>query len=428
MPCSRPAQNLTGQNGISASDCTQVKNAADAVEMNAQPVAKYNPDAAFCTLPGSVPHTYFAEDLENGLAKWAFSNGAYLRWQLDTPAGVYAQSGHHALFASDYPVAITDAKATLVSFVVPKNAFLWFAQAYEFEFDMENYDGGVLEYTTNGGTTWQDAKPLMDTNGYNGTISSKYTNPLKGRSAFVASSHGYTSTRLNLGTLAGKTVKFRWRMGLDDYGSAIGWAVDNIKLYTCGGTFADVPPNHPYYSDIEILYANGLTGGCSTSPLQFCPDQIMNRGQAAVFMLRANFGPSYTPPVATHIFQDDWSKGTWAEPWAEGMQKEGLSAGCLTNPLKYCPWDQIPREQAVIFALRMKYGTLYTPPPATGTVFADMTNPGYYATAWAEQAYNDGIIPNCGTTAGRPNFCPKALVSRGLGAYMIVRAKSLTMP
>jgi hypothetical protein len=57
-----------------------------------------------------------------------------------------------------------------------------------------------------------------------------------------------------------------------------------------------------------------------------------------------------------------------------------------------------------------------------------MNNPGYYATAWAEQAYKDGIIQDCGTTGGKPNFCPKALVSRGLGAYMIVRAKSLTLP
>jgi hypothetical protein len=201
--------------------------------------------------------------------------------------------------------------------------------------------------------------------------------------------------------------------------------IDDISL---GGSFADVPTTHTYFNDVEILYANGLTGGCAANPLKFCPDQIMNRGQTAVFMLRGNFGSSYVPPVPTHIFQDDWSKGTWAEPWAEGMKLEGLSAGCLVNPPKYCPWDQIPREQAVIFALRMKNGKDYTPPPATGTLFADMTNTGYYATAWAEQAYLDGLIPNCGTSGGKPLFCPKTLVSRGLGAYMIVRAKSLTMP
>ncbi len=193
-------------------------------------------------------------------------------------------------------------------------------------------------------------------------------------------------------------------------------------------TFADVPPTHLYYQDIQILYANGLTGGCSTSPLKYCPDQTMNRGAAAVFILRGNFGNSFVPNPATHILKDDWTKGTWAEPWAEAMYYKGLSAGCSSSPLKYCPWDQIPREQAVIFALRLKYGNSYTPPPATGTLFADMTNKSYYATSWAEQAYKDGLIPNCGTSGGKPKLCPKMLVSRGLGAYMIVRAKSLSVP
>ena len=193
-------------------------------------------------------------------------------------------------------------------------------------------------------------------------------------------------------------------------------------------TFDDVPSSHPYYPDIEILYANGLTGGCGTSPLKFCPDKTMNRGEAAVFILRGTYGASFTPSPATHIFKDDWSKGSWAEPWAEAMRATGLSAGCFTNPLRYCPWDQMPREQVVIFALRLKYGVNYTPPAATGTVFADMTNAGYYATAWAEQAYKDGLISNCGMSGGKPKFCPKVLVSRGLAAYMIVKAKGLTMP
>jgi hypothetical protein len=193
-------------------------------------------------------------------------------------------------------------------------------------------------------------------------------------------------------------------------------------------SFTDVPFTHPYSSDIEILYANNMTGGCVTSPPKYCPDQIMNRGQAAAFMLRGHFGSSYVPPEPTHIFQDDWTKGPWAEPWAEGMLNNGLSAGCLANPLKYCPWDQIPREQAVIFALRLKYGRDYIAPAASGTLFADMTDPGFYATPWAEQAYKEGIITNCGMSGGKPKFCPKTLVSRGLAAYMIVRAKNLSMP
>jgi hypothetical protein len=196
-------------------------------------------------------------------------------------------------------------------------------------------------------------------------------------------------------------------------------------------TFNDVTQTHQYWEDIEILYANGLTAGCSASPLNFCPDQIMDRAQSAVFNLRGNYGNSYTPPAAPwNTFADDWSAGTWAEKWAEGMYNAGLTAGCATSPLRYCPWDQTPKVQAAVFGLRLKYGNSYAPPAATGTVFFDMTNPAYFGTKWSEQAYADGLLPDCGTDigSGKPLFCPNDLVSRGLGAYMIVRAKSLSMP
>ncbi len=55
--------------------------------------------------------------------------------------------------------------------------------------------------------------------------------------------------------------------------------------------FGDVPADHPYFQEIEILYANGMTAGCGTNPLLYCPDQVMNRAQSAVFLLRGNFGP-----------------------------------------------------------------------------------------------------------------------------------------
>jgi hypothetical protein len=194
-------------------------------------------------------------------------------------------------------------------------------------------------------------------------------------------------------------------------------------------TFEDVPFTHPYYEDIEILYANGLTAGCSTSPMKFCPDTIMTRGELSVFLLRGNFGAGFAPASSpAHIFSDDWSPGTWAEVWAEAMYNKGLTAGCRTSPLKFCPWDRTPRAQMAVFALRLRHGMAYAPPPASGSVFADMTNTADYATSWAEKAYADGLIPSCGWSGSKPKFCPGDLVSRGLGAYIIVRAKSLAMP
>ena len=178
--------------------------------------------------------------MKSGTGNWTFANGAHPRWQIDSPDGPYAQSGIHSLYADDYPDVVTDASARLKSFVVPSNAYLHFAQAYGFEsFSLAdlfsyNFDGGVLEYSLNNGSTWIDAGSLIDVNGYTGTLFTDAGNPLSGRSAFVGSSHGYISTRLNLASLAGKTVSFRWRMGLDESGNAWGWWVDNVKVYTCG--------------------------------------------------------------------------------------------------------------------------------------------------------------------------------------------------
>ena len=52
-------------------------------------------------------------------------------------------------------------------------------------------------------------------------------------------------------------------------------------------TFTDVPATHPFYAQIQKLYALGITSGCGTSPARFCPDAPVTRAQMAVFVERA---------------------------------------------------------------------------------------------------------------------------------------------
>jgi Zn-dependent metalloprotease len=253
----RACSNLVGQKGITSANCIEVKDAVDAVEMNGQPAQDFNTDAPVCSM--GTPNITFVDDLENGAAQWNFSNGGTTRWQVDSPYyGQYAQSGIHSLYADDYPAAITDANARLAAFMVPNNAYLHFAHAFGFESygTPYHFDGGVLEYSLNGGSTWLDAGSLIDFNGYKGTIYTDWNNPLRGRPAFVGSSHGYISTRLNLASLAGQTVTFRWRMGLDDAVSAWGWWVDNLKVYTCQSV-SPVADNWYIYGVGSALYGTG---------------------------------------------------------------------------------------------------------------------------------------------------------------------------
>jgi choice-of-anchor B domain-containing protein len=52
------------------------------------------------------------------------------------------------------------------------------------------------------------------------------------------------------------------------------------------GTFADVPAGDPFAPWIEDLHARNITGGCSASPLLYCPGSPNNRGQMAVFLVK----------------------------------------------------------------------------------------------------------------------------------------------
>ncbi len=91
----------------------------------------------------------------------------------------------------------------------------------------------MIEFSTNSGATWADAGSLIIDNGYNGTIASGMGNPLGGRQAYVGYTSGYISSRLNLNTLAGQNIRFRFRIGTDSSGWNYGWFIDDIRVYTC---------------------------------------------------------------------------------------------------------------------------------------------------------------------------------------------------
>src|SRR6185503_18274742 len=224
--------NLIGTAGITSGDCQEVLDAVNAVEMYAQPVAGFNPEAPLC--PGtSQPVNLFFDNLEGGSGNFSFSALAGTnRWQFDSPYGRYAHSGLHELYADDFPGQVSDSVAVMNSSVmVSNNTYLRFDHA--FGFDPPNFDGGVVEYSINGGVSWGDAGPLFDSVGYNGSIASGFSNPLSGRTGFVGDSHGYIASRLNLSGLAGQSVRFRWRMGLDTGDYNWGWWLDDVRIYTC---------------------------------------------------------------------------------------------------------------------------------------------------------------------------------------------------
>jgi hypothetical protein len=187
-------------------------------------------------------------------------------------------------------------------------------------------------------------------------------------------------------------------------------------------SFVDVPSSYSFWLSIEALYYARITLGCSTSPPMYCPDQIVSRAAMAVFLLRGIHGAGYTPPAASGIFADVPPTNPFAG-WIEQLFAAGITSGCATDPLRYCPDDTVTRGPMAVFLLRSQYGSSYRPPAATG-IFADVPITHPFA-AWIEQLYREAITSGCGTSPLR--YCPDQSVARGAMAVFVARTFGLPM-
>ena len=89
------------------------------------------------------------------------------------------------------------------SILIPSNAYLQFFHYFNFEYHYElgiDYylDGGIVEYSTNGGASWVNATSLFDYGGYNAVIYSPNDNPLAGKIGFGGWSQEYVVIAIDI--------------------------------------------------------------------------------------------------------------------------------------------------------------------------------------------------------------------------------------
>ena len=103
----------------------------------------------------------------------------------------------------------------------------------------------------------------------------------------------------------------------------------------------------------------------------------------------------------------------------ENLFHNGVTAGGACGG--YCPADGVKRQQMAVFLLKARF-PLFTPPPATGTVFDDVPASNPFA-AWIEALYLLGITGGC--SGGPPpapiSFCPDAIVNRQQMAVFLLK-------
>ncbi|MBI5963832.1 MAG: S-layer homology domain-containing protein [Chloroflexi bacterium] len=190
------------------------------------------------------------------------------------------------------------------------------------------------------------------------------------------------------------------------------------EVYTINKSsiFADVPLSYWSHSFIERLYNAGITGGCSTIPLNYCPTNSVTRAQMAVFLVRGMHGVAFVPPTATGVFSDV-PVGSFGADFIEQLAADSITSGCGGG--NFCPGASVTRAQMAIFLVRAMHGIAFVPPTATG-VFTDVPV-GSFGADFIEQLAADSITSGCGAGI----YCPSTTVKRDSMAVFLVRAFNL---
>ena len=113
------------------------------------------------------------------------------------------------------------------------------------------------------------------------------------------------------------------------------------------GTFSDVAAGQWYTGYVETLAAQGVTIGYTDGTYR--PNAIVSRAEMAVFLARA-FVSNAIPP-AVGVFADVPTTAWYADQ-AEKIYADGITLGCTTTPLSYCPLDTVQRDEMGSFLAR----------------------------------------------------------------------------
>ncbi len=336
---------LMGSYGITLKDCASVSNATLAVEMY-MPISGFSTD--MCPAGKSIISTIFSDNFESGYSKWATDNRTgTTAW---SPSTNNPYTPNNSLYGPDVS-SVTDFDVRFLNPVtLPANSFLHFNHAFNFETSNGvYYDGGVLEYSVNNGTSWVDISPLYS-GGYpyvNTSISTNFGNPLGGRLGFSGSTiysynSDYVSSRYDLSSLVGQSVKFRWRIGTDTIGSALGWFVDDVSINQCGAVLPASPTNafaEPGNASASVSFTpSGLGSGSFVSHWAACTDgsttQMASGAQIPINVTGLVNGRSYTCNALTRSSVGDSSWSAASNSVTPGTAAAPTSVAASSLPLK----------------------------------------------------------------------------------------------
>lgn len=201
--------------------------------------------------------------------------------------------------------------------------------------------------------------------------------------------------------------------------SSSNWS--SIAFTDMSYTFADVQPAHPFAGVANVWYYDAIHSLYNSGITGGCatfPDLLYCPNNTVT---RAQMAVFLEKGMNGSSYSPPPATGTWfgdvsSNYWAAAWI-EKLAADDITGGCGagiYCPDSAVTRAQMAIFLLRSKHGSGYSPPAATGTMFTDVPA-GYWAAAWIEQLAKEGITSGCG--GGK--YCPSSSVTRAQMAVFL---------
>ncbi len=243
-----------GTGGFTTADCDSVDQAV-AATMLETPIASAAAQVA-STCPSGTTRILRKQDDDTTQQTFGFTASALWHRTPTDETPNWSSSGTSSWFAWD-PIPSIDGTtvATLKSaaFVVPtgQSSYLHFHQAYVLAWGSGGLyeDGGrVLAYVKNGSSWTTVTLPWV-----NGPNRSFRHTSLR---VFGGDSMGYGSSRLDLSSLAGRTVALVFRLDGDEGQYGVGWWVDDLQLYSCANSIAAAP--------VTTLATSGATAATVT--------------------------------------------------------------------------------------------------------------------------------------------------------------------
>jgi len=198
-----------------------------------------------------------------------------------------------------------------------------------------------------------------------------------------------------------------------------------VAILIMGGTAsaADLPPGGTFVDDdgdthepsIEAIYAEGITRGCDSRGIFFCPDDSVSRGEMAAFLARA----LSLPGTSEDFFSDD--NNSIFENDINKIAAAGFTLGC--NPpsnTSYCPDRGVTRGEMATLLVRAFPDEV---PESASNAFTDDNDSVH------EQDINRIAAARITVGCNPPDnthYCPRQQVTRAQMATFLLRALGLT--